>query len=183
MSDRSQLLKRMISMFWNVAQFCSEIYSEKKSHRKWYCFTMWLQGGRGKRGKRGEITTGKSDLCCQLRDITTRPERSPDTFGDSSSQKRVLTNLASCDVKARPLFMTLTSSGGSCEPSPVLKHLWRSASLCSSAAIPAAASALRAWERIEKSFRKSESKPWFSQVPLQNVHRQLLEKKRPLQLL
>lgn len=118
----------------------------KKSHRKWYCFTMWFQSGTSKSGKRRKTTTGKSDPCCQLRDIPTRPECFPDIFGDFSSQKQVLTNLATCDVKACPLFMTLTSSGGSCESSPVLKHLWQSVSLCSSAAIPAAASALRGWE-------------------------------------
>lgn len=99
---------------YTILQFCCEIYFEKKSHRKWYCFTMWLQGGTSKSGKRRKTTTGKSDPRCQLRDIPTGPECFLGIFGDFRSQKQVLTNFTTCDVKACPLFMTLTSSGGSC---------------------------------------------------------------------
>lgn len=123
-SDDFNVVKCYTILQWNL-------FWKKNSHRKWYCFIMWLQGSTSKSGTRGKTTTGKSDPCCQLRDIPTRPERFPDIFGDFGSHKQVLTNLATCDMKACPLFMTLTSSGGSCEPSPVLKHLWQSVSLCS----------------------------------------------------
>lgn len=62
-------------------------------------------------------------------------------FGDFSSLKEVLTNPATCDVKACPPVHDLNEQRGQLRapPPPVLKRLWQSVSLCSSAAIPAAA--------------------------------------------
>lgn len=78
------LIISIISVTWNITQFCNELYFERNElHRKWHCFFVCLHGVTSKSSK-----IANPEQCCQLGIFVARPGHFPDL--------ELATKLATC---------------------------------------------------------------------------------------